>query len=314
VTDYRSIKSIFRVLLPALTVIACRDPKPGSEQKSPSFGAFAGIKYIEVRRAFDTGLSFNEYGFQQEPEWILNFLPADSIEIYSPFEKKFLRYPVFHDHDSVFNIAREWLRLKSINKDSIRFQLLQVDGKEISKDRSNVYMTFYSDNYLKNIIHADPEILKRPTRRDSDFIRMKTAIANRNPLNKDSVFAARKPVVLKSPIPEIITEKIKNPPDFMNPSIADEYLNPEYKITIKKAYKDFNHSFTVFVDEKGQMHLGQFLVDPEFEESRRRVLNGIISVYLQKFLEITPGSTLGIPHTSEIKLYLTGRKASADKR
>lgn len=281
----------------------CSDKK-----ERPSFAGVLNVKFIEVRREFDKGYEFNEYGFQQEPEWVLSFMSEDSVKIYSPFEKKFLHYKIYHDHDSVFNMAREWLRLKHVDRDSLIFQLLEVKEKKVNRERSNVLMKFYSEAYLKKS-GQDPAVLQRPKRRDTLYVKSLIAKANRYPDEPDSALAARQPVTLISRSPAIEVKRSHTVADPMNPSRAEEYLNPEYFITIRGAYKDFTHNFSVMVDENGKMHLGRFLVDEEFRESRTRVLKGIIDVYLQKYLKIIPGSTLGIPHTSEIMIYLKGYKA-----
>lgn len=268
------------------------------------------MQYVEADRYFTSGLSFNEQGYELEPSWKMYLLSDDSLMIFHPQAKVYFHYPIYHDHDSVFNIARHWMRVKTISKDSLIFQLLSVEEKKVSKDFSNAYMKFYSYAYLKNT-HADPEILRLPSHKDTLFIKAKSERANRNPAVRDSAFAARIPVVLKSRIPEITVNKLKaepDPLDLLHTSPSDEYLYPEYNITINKAYKDFNYSFSVLVDDKGDMHLSKFVTGEEFEDSRRRVLEGIIDVYLKRFLEITPGTTLGIPHTSEITLNVKGKK------
>lgn len=295
------------LLFVMLALASCKSKGAQEAILRPSFKAAIGTQYTEVRREFDNGISFSEYGFQQEPEWILQFLSEDSVKIYSPFEKKFLHYPVYFDHDSVFNMAREWVRLKHVDKDSLVFQLLQVEDKAVLKERSNVYMRFYSQPYLKTI-NADPKILQKPSKKDTLYIKALIAKANRNSDNTDSAFAARIPAEFKSTTPAITLKKSHGAADPLNPSPADAYLNPEYSISIEGAYKDFNHSFTVLVDQNGKIHLGSFNIDEEFRESRTRVLKGIIDVYLQKYLKVTPGSTLGMPHTSEIMIYLKGRK------
>src|SRR3546814_7642384 len=88
----------------------------------------------------------------------------------------------------------------------------------------------------------------------------------------------------------------------MSQSSAYEYLYPEYDITIHRAYKDFYHTFSVLVGPDGKLRLGKFFVMPEFVESRRRVLKGIVDVYLQNLLDITPATTLGMPHNSVVYL------------
>ena len=283
--------------------------KPSKTPKDrPSFKEYLGMQYIEVDRYFTNGLSFNEQGYQLEPSWKMHLLSDDSLMIYHPIEKVFFHYPIYHDHDSVFNIARHWMRVKLLSKDSIILQLLSVDEKKIDREYSNAYMKFYSYEYVQNN-KINTDSLRKPSRRDTLFIKEKSGKANRNPGNRDSVFAGRTPVVLSSRIPEVTVTKVKvntDPKDVFHVSPSDEYLYPEYNIRISKAYKDFSYSFSVFVDDKGKMHLGKFVVSEEFEESRRRVLEGIIEVYLHRFLTITPGSTLGIPHSSEITLNVKG--------
>ncbi|WP_106292461.1 hypothetical protein [Arcticibacter pallidicorallinus] len=277
----------------------------------PSFQPVLGMQFIEVRRAFDNGLAFNEYGFQQEPAWKLYFLSEDSVMIYSPFEKKYYHYPIYHDHDSVFNIAREWLRLKKLTKDSLTFQLLSVDRKEVSRERSNVTMKFYSHRYLSDVLKKDPVLLRRPNRNDTLFIKSLVSRANRNPKNPDSAFAARQPVQLISTIKEIevVKEGLQyDPHNLLSISSADTYLKPEYSININKAYKDFSHTFTALVDQHGKLQVDTFWTSAEFTASRRKVLEGIVDVYLQRFLKVIPGSTLGLPHTSQITLYVKGKK------
>jgi len=301
------LRNLLCLTLLSIVIFSCNNENATEASGRPSFAKIIGTRFIEVRRQFDDGYSFNSYGFQQEPEWILEFLSEDSVKIYSPFEKKFLHYPVFFDHDSIFNIAREWVRLKHVSKDSLVFQLLQVEQKVVKKDRSNVSMKFYSKEYIEKK-HIDPRELQKPKARDTAYVRALIAKANKFPDSPDSLLAARKPVALISRTDAITVKQSHAVADMMDPSRAEEYLNPEYFIVINGAYKDFTHNFTVVVDEKGKMHLGRFVVDDEFRESRTRVLKGIIDVYLQKYLTIIPGKTLGIPHASEIMIYLKGKK------
>jgi len=297
------------IMLALLIISSCnqRDPK---QNNKPTFKEVLGMQYIETDRYFTSGLSFNDQGYELEPTWKMYLLSDDSLMIFHPQAKVFYHYPIYHDHDSVFNIARHWMRVKKVSKDSLIFQLLSVEEKKVSKDFSNAYMKFYSYAHLKKI-HADPEELRKPSLKDTLFIQAKSARANRNPGIRDSAFAARIPVVLKSKIPEVKVNKLKvqlDPHDLLHVSPSDEYLYPEYTISIDKAYKDFNYSFSVLVDDKGNMRLSKFNVSPEFRESRRRVLEGIIDVYLERFLSIEPGTTLDIAHTSEIALHVKGTK------
>ena len=296
-------------MLALATLLSCTQQNSSAKKQRPSFKSILGLQFIEVRREFNTGLSFNDQGFQQEPDWKLYFLSEDSVMIYSPVKKVYFHYPVYHDHDSVFNIAREWLRLKEINKDSLIFQLLSVDEKKVSKELSNVNMKFYSYTYLKEHLKQDPEKLRLPSSKDSLFIRSKAMRAIRNPFNPDSCFAARNPVQFTSTNKNIQVNKVPVEIDkynLVNSSPSDAYLFPEYSVTIHKAYKKFFYTFSVLVDEKGNMRVNKFYTSPEFEESRKKVLQGIVDIYLSHYLTVIPGSTLNIFHPSEITLHVRG--------
>lgn len=302
------IKGRLRACLPMLVALMVVQACNNKKKEKPSFKAVLGMQYIEADRYFLNGLSFNEQGYELEPSWKMHLLSDDSLMIYHPQAKVFYNYPIYHDHDSVFNIARHWMRVKHVSKDSLIFQLLSVEEKVISHEFSNAYMKFYSYDYIhKHRINVDS--LRKPRAADTLFIRAKSLIANRNPATKDFVFAARQPVQLHSRVNEItVTKKKENPDplDILHVSPADEYLYPEFNIEIHKAYKDFNYSFKAFVDIHGRIHLGNFMVSEEFRDSRKKVLEGIIQVYLERFLLIRPGSTLGIPHASEITLNVKG--------
>ena len=133
-------------------------------------------------------------------------------------------------------------------------------------------------------------------------------LANQNP---DSILAARNPVVLRSKVSFIEAQKVQISPDLINGrNKSDEYLLPEYNITINNAYKDFNYSISVIVDQNGNMQFRRFLnaVMPEFEESKTRIVKALIEGYLKPYLDIKSGSTLGFPHSSSVKLNMIGRK------
>lgn len=127
----------------------------------------------------------------------------------------------------------------------------------------------------------------------------------------DSAFAARAPVVLKSKTLLVKVEKVVNvstPINKIDPSI--DYLHPEYNITIHKAYENFGYIFTALVDDKGQIHFQESMIPymPEFKKNYEQVIKAIIDGYLKHYLEVTPGSTLGIAHTSSILLNVTGKR------
>ena len=267
-----------------------------------------GIKFTEVRRQFDNGLSFSPVGYQLVPEWRISFPSMDSVNIYSPRKGRFLNAPVMFDHDSIFNVAWAWLRLRYLKKDSMQFQVLHVTDKVIHQEKTHVYMTFYTNDYITNVLHKDTAHMWHPSRRDTDYIRAKAALANRIP---DSAFAGTDPAMLKAKSPLISINKETVPLDDVNGGKTyDEYLLPTYNITIHKAYDDFNYLFSAFVDEKGTLifRKSNQMVMPEFEKSTLATMKGITDGYLKLYLEVTPGKTLGIAHTSIVLLNVTGTK------
>lgn len=297
------------LLIVLLLFSACNRQAPSKAAKPrPSFEKVTGISYREVRRAFDNGLSFDKQGFQLEPDWQMTFLTKDSVRLYNPIEKRFYKFFVHFDHDSVINMARTWLRVKAVSRDSLKFQLLKIEGLKVSAERSNVYMTFYADRYIREVLKTSAAALRRPGRNDSTFIRNKVKAAGNRP---ELAFAAREPVRLLSKSPIINAEKVEPPKDVLNSAwLVDAYMSPEYKILIKPAYKDFNYSFTAVADAEGRLHFGKSTVYimPEFEESRIRVMKGIMDVYLRNLLEVRPGKTLGMAHPSTITLQVKGVK------
>lgn len=301
----RTIFSILSVLF----ILSCSQDAKKADAIKSAFADVKGIQFSETRRAFDTGVAFNKNGFQLEPDWKMNFLSNDSVRLFNPLDNKSYNFYVHYDHDSVINMARVWLRIKKISRDSLKFQLLEVHGKNISGEGSNIYMTFYANRYIKDVLHTDAESLKKPLRKDSLYIRDMIKHAGDQP---EKAFAASVPVELKSKSPVIKVERIPASTDpVMGQGLTDQYLSPEYNVLIKPAYKDFNYSFRVTVDTKGKMHFGKSTVYimPEFEKSQNRVMKGIMEVYLQNLLDIVPGKTLGMDHPSEITLHVKGVKS-----
>lgn len=267
-----------------------------------------GIHYTEVKRTFDNGLSFSPVGYQLIPEWRISFPSNDSVNIYSPKKKKFLNTPVVFDHDSIYNVAWAWLKLKYIKKDSIQFMVLHVDGRVIDEEKVHAYMTFYTNDYIKNKLHGDTANFWKPSRRDTDYIRKKSVDANKT---LDSAFAGTTPPVLKAKSPLITVKKEVVPPDDVNGGMLfDNYLSPTYDITIHHAYTDFYYSYTAFVDEKGKITFRKSMIplSKDFYESYITAMKGITDGYLKLYLDVTPASTLGIIHSSIIFLNVTGRK------
>jgi len=289
--------------------VSCHRAGVHNETKpvSISFKPVANIPFIEVHRCLKNGLSFDNNGFQTEPGYKITFLTNDSASVYSPDKKAFINFYVFMEQDSIFNVARSYFKMKHMNKDSLILQVLQVEGDTLHTLNSLVYMTFYSKDYLK-AHKLDPAVLGKPTRADTAFIQKKSTIANKTP---DSAFSARQPVQLesRSPLLRVVHNEVQ--PDMLNNfDPSDEYMNPEFNISISKAYQDFSYSFAIFVDDKGKMYFDRSMdyVMPEFRESNTRILKGIINGYLTAYLKVTPGSTLGIKHTSYIIVNVVGKK------
>ena len=287
-----------------------KETKKKKELKRLDFSPIVGIKYHEVTRRFSNGLSFSDIGFQQEPSWIIQFASNDTVKAWSPQKQIMQSFYLMYDHGDVYNFAGECFRIKEFSKDSIRMQRLHLSKQVIAKDiRSDVYMTYYSEHYLNNIIKKKPEELRTPTAADTAFIKKLVARADRNPKNADSAFAGRIPVqfIPKSKI--ISVEKLNTVDRLLGRTESYDYLFPEYRIKIKNAYQDFAYAFTAVVDKNGKIYLDKFRDDmPEYHEQRKKVLEGIINVYLQNLLTVRPGTTLGLPHASQITLNVSGKK------
>jgi hypothetical protein len=266
-----------------------------------------GISYAEVSRKFDNGLSFSSVGYQLVPEWRISFPSVDSVNIYSPKKGRFLNAPVVFDHDSIFNVAWAWLKLKHLSKDSLKFIVLHVKDNVILDEKVHVFMTFYSNRYIKDVLHSDTAKLWAPGRRDTLYIQTKALLANKI---RDSAFAGTEPARLTAKS-QMVSVKKEAPPDAVDGGKSyDTYLLPTYDIVINKAYDDFNYFFSVYVDDSGKLifrRSNQFMM-PEFKEATISTMKGITDGYLKLYLNVTPGKTLGIPHTSIIMLDVTGIK------
>jgi len=117
-------------------------------------------------------------------------------------------------------------------------------------------------------------------------------------------------VILKSNSPKITVEKvIPESTPIEDVDVSDSYIAPEYNITIHKAYEAFSYIMYVYVDDKGKMTFRNSAVPlmPEFQASYQQVMRGIVDGYLMHYLDITPGTTLGIPHTTCILLNVEGK-------
>lgn len=273
----------------------------------PSFEKVAGIKFTEVRRAYNTGTIFDDKGFQMKPGFKMSFMSDDSAMVYNPGNKKFSSYPIYFDEDSIINIARIWFKPTKITKDSMILRLLKVGEDSVLRmKKSLIFMTFYADNYLKKLSPAQIEKLSAPRRLDTMYIRKKAETAGFNP---DSAFGALVPPVFVSRSQQVKVERIEIKADAINEVDASlNYLLPEYVITINKAYDDFTHGFFMVVDAQGKLHFDKATIElpKDLKENYESVMKGIIDGYLTHYLTVTPGYTLGIPHSSIVKLRVTG--------
>ena len=299
-------------LLLTLLSAACHRSKPHTVISEPSaslsFKSIANINFTEVRRRMANGLSFDKNGFEAEPGYKITFLKNDSASVWSPDKKAFINFLVFLEPDSIFNVARSYFKMKHMSKDSLVLQVLEVQGDTLHMKHSLVYMTFYSNNYLKNVLHTDAQTLGKPDKKDTLFIEHKTAVAEKNP---DSAFAGRQPVTLKSLNSLLTIDRVNVKPDISNNyDASDYYMDPEFNITINKAYEDFAYSFWVCVDAKGQITFYRSIdyIMPEFRELTIKTIKAIIDGYLKAYMAATPGSTLGIKHTSWVMLNVVGKK------
>jgi len=307
--------SFLNILFSSLLFLSSCSSSEKENKKIPSgrleFEKIKNITFYEGKRRFSNGLSFNEMGFQQEPSWEIKFKSNDTIMVYSPERKTMFPFFITYDHGDVYNFAKNYFRIKKISKDSLQFQRLHVKGKEISHDMmSDVHMTLYTKEVIEKKLKTTLGLLQRPTARDSAYIRKLTERADRNPANADSAFAARVPVKF-TPLSNMIKVEKKDDSDPVMGITIYDYMFPRYRIEISKAYKDFGFEFSAVVDSKGKIHLGKFEnVIPEHRAARTKTLQAIIDVYLQNLLKISPGTTLGIQHPSEINLIVVGKKGN----
>ncbi|QPH37998.1 hypothetical protein [Pedobacter endophyticus] len=301
------IKNAIYFLILVLLLSACksknknRDP----ELREFTFEPVKGIRFTEVKRRFSNGYSFNKQGFMQKPSWIIEVAAEDTMLAWSPQKHKMQKFYLQYDHGNVYNFAAEFFKVKHISKDSMVFQRVQVDGKVIASDiRSDVNMTFYANDYIKRI-NAKAEDLQRPTRADTAFIERRCAEVNKN---VDSAFAATDPVEFIPKSKNDKAEKVSTVDRTNNRTEAYDYMFPQYIIRIGNAYKDFAYQVAAVVDFQGRIHVkAVYNVLPEDAEGKKKVAQGIADIYMNSRFDVAPGTTLGIPHNSEITLTMIGK-------
>jgi hypothetical protein len=274
-----------------------------------SFKSVLGIRFTEVYRRFDNGVSFNAQGYQLKPSWKFYFVSDTTVSLYSDIKKRYYDLPVTLDHDSLFNMGGAWFKARKISKDSLFLQVLSVKNKVINWKNSNVYVTFYAEDYLKNKLHQKTETLQQTTKKDTAYIQ---ALAAASARDSKKVFAAQQPVALKSKSPTVTVTNAKlKAKDLNSYYIPETLFYPEYSVTIHKAYADFYHTFAVKIDAKGQMHFIEPMeaLFPDEKENTIKIMKAIMDGYLTHYLDITPGKTLGIGHDSLILLVVRGYKS-----
>lgn len=288
------------------------DEKQGEEADSGlTFKDVNGIRFYEVKRGFKNGLSFNKDGFQQEPSWIIEVKAPDSMMVYSPIKNDMETVYLQFDHGKVYNFMREFFRVKTITKDSLILQRLHVDGKIIAGDddyRSEVYSTYYAKDYIENTLKTTADELRKPSRADSLFIAGLAKQTLTDPANPAIAFAARQPAVFLPNSKNVTAQKISTIDELNKRNTSVDYLYPIYRLHINKSYKNFNYSFSVIVDAWGKLHVNR--IDGVMKEDlkyRKKLLDGITDVYLQNLFIIKPGTTLGMKHSSEVSLQVSGK-------
>jgi hypothetical protein len=200
--------------------------------------------------------------------------------------------------------------VRKITKDSITMEILIQKGDSLDVKGTKVFMLFYADNYIKNVLHTDTSILRRPSRKDTLFIEDLSVKAN---ADYNKAFSARQPAKITSRSNMVTVSQRTTKPDILNNfDNSDDYLDPTYDIVIKKAYKDFYFSFTMYIDDKGGIYYGYPLVGLDDEETKADYIHtskAVMESYLKLYLNVKPGTTLGIVHSSMVSVHVEGKKA-----
>ncbi|MFD0792743.1 hypothetical protein ACFQZX_03890 [Mucilaginibacter litoreus] len=303
----KTYKPTLFFLLILICLISCKQGaivKHDGEKDRISFKWVFGIRYIEVARRLDNGLSFNEYGYQLEPNWQIKFIPNDSASIYSPKKKQYINFPLSRGYDSIFVTAGSFFKVKKLTRDSMLLQLVETNADSIDLRGANVYMTFYSDKFIKNVLHKDTAAIKAPSKRDTIFIKSLIDSAEKD---YQKAFFARQPASVTSKSSFIKVKPRKVVPDIYNNfQTTDDYMYPTFNITIERVPADFYYSFSVVVDSKGKLHYDKPMIpvrDDDIYTLRSKV---VMNKYLKRYLKARPGTTLGLRHPSNIYFHVEG--------
>ncbi|WP_199117881.1 hypothetical protein [Pedobacter sp. ASV28] len=281
------------------------DAKPAEHL---TFRDVDGIRFYEVKRRFSNGLSFNKDGFMLVPTWIIQFKSPDTMLAYSPEKQGMEAFFLQFDHGKVYNFAREFFRAKVITKDSLILQRLQVEARVVKKGEvSDVNCIYYTKDYIEKVLKTTVGELQRPSSADTAYIKQLSEATYKSPGNPEIAFAATEPVEFKSNSKNVTVEK-EGYTDRINSRQSYAYMYPEFRMLINKSYKAFHYRFSLVVDAKGNLYVNRVEgVLPEDMPSRKKLIQGIADVYLKNLLSIKPGMTLGIPHSSEVTINLTGK-------
>jgi hypothetical protein len=295
----------------ALSGCDYNNPRLRKNKKPISFKSIEGISYTEVSRKQKNGLSFNEYGYRMIPDWQLRFEANDSLALYSPVKKQFINFPLSRGIDSIFATVRSYFKMRHMSKDSLVLERLQAENDTVDVVHSNVYMTFYADNYIKNKLHSNTEGARHVSHSDSLFIKHLAEKAN---ADIKKAFAAQQPPNFISKRQAMQVSNWLRVPKYLynNYDASDNYMTPTFDITLNKAYKNFDYSFSVFVDAKGQMvyrmPMVGFYGDDLAEANYVKISKSILDNYLKPYLTVVPGQTLSIPHSTIVTLHVHGRQ------
>ncbi|MET4082432.1 hypothetical protein ABIB40_002390 [Pedobacter sp. UYP30] len=292
-----------------LLFTACNNTKTNDASlREFTFAPVKGIRYTEVKRRFSSGLSFNPEGFMQKPSWIIEVAAEDTMLAWSPQKQMMQRFYMQYDHGDVYNFAAEFFKVQHVSKDSMVFRRVEVEGRKIVNGiASDVNMTFYAQNYIKNKLKTTVTALQKPSKEDTAFVKRRAATVNKS---LDSAFAATTPVKFIAKNKTVSVEKISTVDPLQKRTEAYDYMFPQYEIKIDKAYKDFYYLCNAIVDFKGHIHIENVVgVLPENAENKKKVVQAIADIYLYSFFTVQPGTTLGIPHNSQITFGITGKAA-----
>jgi len=302
------IKNIIQIFFLSLMLSACssKNKKNDATQRDFQFEPVKGIRYEEIKRRFSNGLSFNEQGFMQKPSWIIEVVSEDTMSAWSPQKQRMQNFYLQYDHGNVYNFAEEFFKVKHISKDSLVFQRIQVDGRVIADDiRSDVNMTFYAQHYIKNKLKTTAEILQYPTKADTAYIEKRVTEVNRT---DTTAFAATEPVQFLPKSKIVKVKKFSSADKLTKRTSAYDYIFPRYRIEIERAYKDFAYECLAVVDYTGNIKiLSVNGVLPETAEGKKKMMQGVADIYIRNLFDVAPGTTLGIPHNSEITVMIVGK-------